>query len=133
MKSEFLELIEAIFSVKAWVALNVPKVEDGNNFGVSVQEDLLGVLARAEMTGVTILESVSRFHTARAKLVTKVIKYPGVEDYELALAEMDEKAFGNIRLRMRDLRNSYISLYDLLCKNIDKVLKPRSQNGVNMY
>ena len=37
LKKEFNELVEAAINVKIWVALNIPKVEDGNNFGVSVQ------------------------------------------------------------------------------------------------
>ena len=90
-------------------------------------------LVRAEETGIAILDAVSKFHLSRAKIVTKVIKYRQVADYTRGLAEMDEKAFVNIRLRMQDLRNSYTLLYDLLFKNMDKILNPRSHNTATMY
>lgn len=37
LKLEVLELIETINTVKIWIQLNIPKIEDGNNFGVSIQ------------------------------------------------------------------------------------------------
>lgn len=63
----------------------------------------------------------------------QVIKYPNVADYTRGLAESDEKQFNAIKFWTNDLRNSYVLLYDVLQKNIEKILKPRSQNATNMY
>jgi hypothetical protein len=37
LKSEQLELIDQLSVVKIWIQLNIPKIEDGGNFGVSIQ------------------------------------------------------------------------------------------------
>lgn len=36
LKPEIVSLIEAVNTVKVWVMLLIPKIEDGNNFGVEV-------------------------------------------------------------------------------------------------
>lgn len=30
-----------LFQVKMWITLLIPRIEDGNNFGVSIQEETL--------------------------------------------------------------------------------------------
>lgn len=49
LKKEILDLIEMINTVKIWIQLNIPRIEDGNNFGVSIQEDTVNELSRAEV------------------------------------------------------------------------------------
>jgi hypothetical protein len=34
-------------SVKIWIQLNIPRIEDGNNFGVGVQEESINEIARS--------------------------------------------------------------------------------------
>lgn len=34
---EVMELIHMVQTIKIWIQLNIPKIEDGNNFGVSIQ------------------------------------------------------------------------------------------------
>lgn len=67
-----------------WVSLLIPKIEDGNNFGVSVQEDTLAEIQQVEVEATNYLEQVSRYYASRGKLITKVsvivrdIKYGGL-------------------------------------------------------
>lgn len=49
IKERILELIEIIDTVKVWIQLNIPRIEDGNNFGVSIQEETVNELSRAEV------------------------------------------------------------------------------------
>ncbi len=44
-----MELVEMLNTVKIWIQLNIPKIEDGNNFGVSIQEETVSELGRAEV------------------------------------------------------------------------------------
>ncbi|KNC72720.1 hypothetical protein SARC_14719, partial [Sphaeroforma arctica JP610] len=37
LKMEILQLVEFCNTVKIWIQLNIPRIEDGNNFGVSIQ------------------------------------------------------------------------------------------------
>lgn len=55
-----------------WVSLLIPKIEDGNNFGVSVQEDTLAEIQQVEVEATNYLEQVSRYYASRGKLITKV-------------------------------------------------------------
>ena len=38
----------------------IPKIEDGNNFGVSIQEDILAEVGKSEADAGSYLEQMSR-------------------------------------------------------------------------
>eukprot|EP00121_Abeoforma_whisleri_P002313 Awhi_evm1s2070 len=131
---EILQLIEFCNALKIWIQLNIPRIEDGNNFGVSIQEDAVNELARAEDSGFTILESITKYYVSRGKIISKVIKYPQIEDYRQSVVELDEKEYINLRLCCIDLRNNYAILHDLITKNVEKIKKPRGINQTSsMY
>ena len=130
---------------------------------MEIQEEIVGELARAEESGFGVLEEVAKYYLARAKLTSKVIKYPYMKDYQQALLEIDEKEYINLKVIFLDLRNNYAILvcgwrgkkvvvgakgeakdfnqclflstqYDLLTKNIEKIRNPRSnQHMQTMY
>ena len=83
--------------VKMWITFLIPRIEDGNNFGVSIQEEALGEVRTVESEAASFLDQMSRYFLSRAKLLTKVAKYPQVCDYRRAILDMDEKQFINIR------------------------------------
>jgi len=128
LKKELLEIIEMINTVKLWIQLNIPRIEDGNNFGVSIQEETVNELSRAEDAGFAVLESMTKYFVTRAKLVSKVMKYPSVQDYRQSVVELDEKEFINLRMCCMDLRNNYAILHDMILKNLEKIKTPRSSN-----
>ncbi len=105
--------------------MNVPRIADGNNFGVEVQEEITTVFDQAEASGYEILDGFAGYHLGRAEIVAKIIKFPGIQDYRLALQELDEKSYIKTSLLACDLRNDYLTLYDLLSKNLDTLTKPR--------
>ncbi|VDL81572.1 unnamed protein product [Nippostrongylus brasiliensis] len=98
--------------VKMWITLLIPRIEDGNNFGVSIQEETLSEVRNVESEAASFLDQMSRYFTSRAKLLTKVAKYPHVDDYRRAILDMDEKQFIN---------------------NIEKIKKPRNSNMEMLY
>jgi len=131
LKKEILQLIEMINTVKIWIQLNIPRIEDGNNFGVSIQEETVGELARAEDAGFSVLENMTKYFVTRAKLVTKALKHPHIDDYRQSVMELDEKQFINLRLCALDLRNNYTILHDMIIKNLEKLKTPRSSHHMN--
>ncbi|XP_072179036.1 proteasome activator complex subunit 3-like [Diadema setosum] len=133
LKPKICELIEHCNCLKMWIQLLIPRIEDGNNFGVSVQEDTLGELRQVESEAAAYLDQISRYYITRGKLVSKVAKYPHVDDYRRSVDEIDEKEFINLRLTCLELRNTYLSLYDVITKNKDKIKKPRGNNTESMY
>ncbi|XP_070565710.1 proteasome activator complex subunit 3-like [Ptychodera flava] len=133
LKPSICTLIDKCNLIKMWVQLSIPKIEDGNNFGVSVQEDTLSEIRQVESEAASYLDQVSRYYITRGKIVSKVAKYPHVEDYRQTITELDEKEFISLRLVLLELRNHYSSLYDLITKNLEKIKKPRGSNTDSMY
>jgi len=129
LRMESAELLEMLNTVKAWIQLNIPRIEDGNNFGVGVQEETLSELGRAEETALSIIDAIGKFLASRAKLISKIIKYPRISDYQKCLADLDEKQFLMIRISCLELRNAFAVLYDMVIKNLEKLKSPRPEGN----
>ncbi|KZT62237.1 proteasome activator pa28, REG alpha/beta subunit [Calocera cornea HHB12733] len=133
LRTEFEQLVSLVDKVKLWVNLKMPKVEDGDNFGVEVQEQVLAELHRAQDSGLNLLDGLKTYHLNRAKICSKLIKYPNLPDYAEALRRHDEKAFFAIRQNLVDLRSIYCVLMDILHKNITKIRAPKGNNREALY
>lgn len=79
-------LVEDSNLLKMWISFMIPKIEDGNNFGVSIQEDTLAEIQSVETEAAAFFDQISRYFVSRAKVVSKVAKYPHIEDYRRAVA-----------------------------------------------
>jgi len=133
LKPFIRDLIDHSNTIKMWISFLIPKIEDGNNFGVSIQEETLGEARQVESDAATYLDQISRYFISRGKLVSKVAKYPHINDYRQSVKELDEKEYFSLRLTSAELRNHYASLHDLILKNFEKILKPRNANSENLY
>ncbi|KAI0803214.1 proteasome activator pa28 REG alpha/beta subunit [Irpex lacteus] len=133
IKKECEELAEAIDKVKLWINLSMPKIEDGDNFGVQIQEEVLSELHRSQESAYNLRDSARQSHLNRAKLCSKLIKYPHVEDYTLALKEHDQRQLYIARQNLFDIRNVYAILTDILHKNINKIRAPKGNNATGLY
>mmetsp|Transcript_16922 Transcript_16922/g.33904 ORF Transcript_16922/g.33904 Transcript_16922/m.33904 type:complete len:263 (+) Transcript_16922:214-1002(+) len=130
LKGEIQSCLQMLTKVKIWIQLNIPKVEDGNNFGVSIQEETVSELAKAEDTSYALLDGINKYFMTRGKLVSRVAKYPGVEDYAASVKELDRKERVNLCLSLYDLRNNYFTIFDSITKNLDKLKTPRSATSL---
>ncbi|KAL0992919.1 hypothetical protein UPYG_G00100950 [Umbra pygmaea] len=134
VKPEIRTLIEKCNTVKMWVQLLIPRIEDGNNFGVSIQEETVAELRTVEGEAASYLDQISRYYITRAKLVSKITKYPHVEDYQRTVTEIDEKEYISLKIIVSELRNQYVTLHDMILKNIEKIKRPRiSSNNEALY
>jgi len=127
------KLVEDSNLLKMWISFMIPKIEDGNNFGVSIQEDTLAEIQSVESEAAAFFDQMSRYFLSRAKVVSKVAKYPHIEDYRRAVVELDEKEYLSLWLVVCEIRNRYSSLHDIVIKNMDKLKKPRSSNAESLY
>ncbi|KAH8374148.1 proteasome activator complex subunit 3 [Drosophila serrata] len=127
------KLVEDSNLLKMWISFMIPKIEDGNNFGVSIQEDTLAEIQTVESEAAAFFDQISRYFLSRAKVVSKVAKYPHIDDYRRAVVELDEKEYLSLWLVVCEVRNRYSSLHDTVMKNLEKLKKPRSSNAESLY
>eukprot|EP01128_Nolandella_sp_AFSM9_P006316 TRINITY_DN3221_c0_g1_i1.p1 TRINITY_DN3221_c0_g1~~TRINITY_DN3221_c0_g1_i1.p1 ORF type:complete len:244 (-),score=77.21 TRINITY_DN3221_c0_g1_i1:34-765(-) len=133
LKKETLEFVASIHAIRLFIQLNVPRIEDGNNFGVQIQEEVLNELSRAEDAAYSVLDAGTKYFVTRGKVLSKVLKYPSIMDYKLSVVSLDQKQEVELRLAFKDLRNNYALVDDLVMKNIEKLTKPRSSNMSAMF
>jgi len=72
VKPYIWQLVEDANLLKMWISFLIPKIEDGNNFGVSIQEDTLAEIRTVESEAATFFDQISRYFITRGKIVTKV-------------------------------------------------------------
>lgn len=123
LKTEMLELQEHMNSLSIWIKLNVPRLQDGASFAEEVQMQLLQLIQDSEEVGFSVLDQFATYHLTRAELLTKIIKYPGIQDYQKAVIELDEKSYLKISLVAADVRSLYLTLFDTLSKNLQSLLE----------
>ncbi|XP_057335648.1 proteasome activator complex subunit 3 isoform X3 [Microplitis mediator] len=133
VKPYIIQLLEDSNLLKMWISFMIPKIEDGNNFGVSIQEETLGEIQSVESEAAAFFDQISRYFVSRGKIISKVAKYPHILDYRRAVQEFDEKEYTSLWLVMCEVRNRYCSLHDLVIKNLEKIKRPRSSNAESLY
>ncbi|CDO73066.1 hypothetical protein BN946_scf185007.g120, partial [Trametes cinnabarina] len=120
LKREFEILANLCDKVKLWINLSMPK-------------DVLSEIHRSQETAYNLRDSGRQDYITRAKLCSKILKYPHLEDYALALKEHDEKVLYVSHQNLFDLRNVYAVLTDILHKNIEKLRTPKANNATTLY
>ena len=68
--------IEVLASLAQWIALHVPVVEDGNNFGCDVQAHVYKVIKESCTALQTTQDSLATYHNDRAGALDKVVSFP---------------------------------------------------------
>merc|ERR1712025_1127734 len=116
IKPEISTLMERCATIRIWITLLIPKIEDGNNFGVGVQEDALAELRQVEAECATYLDQISRYFLTRGKMISKVLKYPQISNYKRCVQELDSKQFVSLRFMLSEIRNHHCTLADLINK-----------------
>lgn len=125
LKPILLELVGDICELRLGIQLMIPQMEDGNNFGVDVQNETLGELQSAEEDVQSNFNLFSTYFAMRGEFLTKIVKYPHAADYRRALQEHDEKCHFNLCITLHETRNYYITLQDLVMKNLNKIKNPK--------
>jgi len=129
VKPRLRTLVDEANTLKMWVAFLIPKIEDGNNFGVGIQEETLEEIRGVESDASSFYEAIARYFLNRGKILTKVAKYPHIADYRRAVTELDEKQLLSLKVTMVEMRNHYAALHDMIVKNWEKIKTPRSANS----
>jgi proteasome activator subunit 3 (PA28 gamma) len=135
IKPLLLEQNNAAKVIKTWLSLSLPRIEDGNNFGVEVMEAIIERVNFVEALSEYRMESIADFYAIRAERISKLTadKTTANETVLTAISEMDESQFTKLKSAVFDIRDNYAGILDILIKNRDKLQTPRSDHSQNMY
>uniref|UniRef100_A0A8D0XVT5 Proteasome activator complex subunit 1 n=2 Tax=Sus scrofa TaxID=9823 RepID=A0A8D0XVT5_PIG len=133
LKPEIKDVIEQLNLVTTWLQLQIPRIEDGNNFGVAVQEKVFELMTALHTKLEGFHTQISKYFSERGDAVAKAAKQPHVGDYRQLVHELDEAEYRDIRLMVMEIRNAYAVLYDIILKNFEKLKKPRGETKGSLY
>ena len=126
---EIIEIINICTSMKMAISLKIPSIQEGNNFGVEIQEDIVDDISRVENGSMDCIDQITNYYQIRSKSISKILKWPYLDDYRLALKEFDKSHSAVLKSMAVDLRNSYIILHDTITKNMEKLKNPREDRA----
>ncbi|KAH9443204.1 hypothetical protein Pst134EB_027555 [Puccinia striiformis f. sp. tritici] len=121
LESQIRHVIELFDAVQMFLILKTPVAEEGNNTGVEIQQQCARTLVDARRFVLGCENYLKLYHSQRAKLASKCIKYPQLEDYQRALVERDHEECRDCRYLLVRLRMQCVAVADVLHKNFDKV------------
>ncbi|XP_072423553.1 proteasome activator complex subunit 2-like [Chiloscyllium punctatum] len=112
----------------------VPKIEDGNDFGVAIQEKILERTAAVKTKVEGFQTNITKYFTERGDAVSKASKDTHVMDYRQLVHEKDEAAYMELRAMVMDIRGFYVELLDIILKNREKITNPKGEEkALSMY
>lgn len=129
IKPELINLGINCQILRDWIHLHIPKHEDGNNFGVEVQEEALAELQAVREESQNQMEEHAAYHLARANIMEKIIQEGNIKDLKLFIYEEDEKQSRRLRSTAVTLRTHYTTVLDTITKNYDKITNPKGSDS----
>ncbi|KAJ8276888.1 hypothetical protein GJAV_G00069020 [Gymnothorax javanicus] len=133
VKPEIRALQETCIMVSCWIQHLIPKIEDGNDFGVAIQEKILERIAAVKTKVEGFQTNINKYFSERGDAVAKASKDTHVMDYRSLVHEKDEAAYYEIRIVVLDIRGFYAELFDIINKNLEKVTNPKGEEKSSMY
>ncbi|XP_040023218.2 proteasome activator complex subunit 1 [Gasterosteus aculeatus] len=133
VKPQIQTLKEKLNVVSMWVQLQIPKIEDGNNFGVAVQEKVFELLTNTRTRIEGFQTQISKYYSERGDAVAKASKQSHVGDYRQLVHELDQYQYCELRLVILEICSTYAVLFDIINKNYDKIKKPKGDGKALIY
>ncbi|XP_002753706.1 proteasome activator complex subunit 2 isoform X1 [Callithrix jacchus] len=133
VKPEVWTLKEKCILLITWIQHLIPKIEDGNDFGVAIQEKVLERVNAVKTKVEAFQTTISKYFSERGDAVAKASKETHVMDYRALVHERDEAAYGELRAMVLDLRAFYAELYHIISSNLEKIVNPKGEEKPSMY
>jgi hypothetical protein len=130
---EIFELMEHVQHCTRFLHGRTPTIEDGNNFGVDVLASVIALISKIYGNAQVILSNSSTYLLNTAQRQAHAIKYPDASAYQLAYRVSVAMYCGYIISDLRDIRDAYILIKDLVVKNLTLLLVPRKKQESGMY
>uniref|UniRef100_H9G427 Proteasome activator complex subunit 2 n=1 Tax=Anolis carolinensis TaxID=28377 RepID=H9G427_ANOCA len=133
VKPEVREFKEKCALVTTWIQFMIPKIEDGNDFGVAVQEKVLERITALKTKAEAFQTAIAKYYLERGDAVAKASKDTHVMDYRSLVHERDEAIYREIQTVVLDIRGFYAELYHNLSQNLEKLTNPKGEEKPSMY
>merc|ERR1719308_287318 len=91
VKPELINLGINCQILRDWIHLHIPKHEDGNNFGVEVQEEALQELQAVKEESQSAMEEHAAYHLARANIMEKILQEGNIKDLKIFMSKKKVK------------------------------------------
>ena len=75
LEEEIRKSVPIFTSLRLWIFLRIPRLEDGNNFGVSIQKDCIKRITDAQDQTEYFLDVIAKYHKTRGDAVSRVDFY----------------------------------------------------------
>lgn len=129
VKPELINLGINCQILRDWIHLHIPKHEDGNNFGVEVQEEANQELQAVKEESQSAMEEHAAYHLARANIMEKILQEGNIKDLKIFIYEEDEKQSRRLRMTAQTLRTHYTTILDTITKNFEKITNPKGSDS----
>lgn len=120
VKPKIVNLIKDSNLLKTWICSKLKISEKGTNVYVSLKKTRVEVQA-IEAEAVAYLDQISQYFLSRAKIISKLVEHPNIDDYRRAVVELDEMEYLSLQLVMSEMRNRYYLLLDLFTNKLKKL------------
>ncbi|PAV76193.1 hypothetical protein WR25_18688 [Diploscapter pachys] len=127
------ECVEMFNTVRMSITFRIPRIQDGNNFGIEIQEKMRLKVSKCEDKTLKLLGMLGQYHLCRASLIIRIYKKPWVLDYRKAFADSEAMQINKLRLSLNVMHYNMWVLHDKLTKNMEKIKKPRKPATNLMY
>ncbi|KAB0384815.1 hypothetical protein FD755_006732 [Muntiacus reevesi] len=133
VKPEVWTLKEKCILVITWIQHLIPKIEDGNDFGVAIQEKVVERVNTVNTKVGAFQATISKYFSERGYAVAKASKETHVMDYWALVHKRDEAVYGELRAIVLDLRAFYAELYHIINSNLEKTVNPKGEEKSSVY
>ncbi|ETO14045.1 hypothetical protein RFI_23322 [Reticulomyxa filosa] len=112
---------------------HVPAIEDGNNFGVAVQESIEKLMTEASSGAYNFLREIPKYYNQRSKMERKLQNHEQLEvGFYHVLIELDRKHALSLTHKLRSLKNLYLIIFDVITKNYQKIVQPKGHTSAKI-
>ncbi|RWR98693.1 proteasome activator complex subunit 3-like protein, partial [Dinothrombium tinctorium] len=89
MKEKMFDFSNDLKNLRMWINLLIPKIEDGNNFGVSIQKKVLNEIREIDKYNSDAINHFGYYLEGRGRIIQNIAKFPQIEDYRKLIEDLD--------------------------------------------